>query len=72
MGGCGCGPDDEMPYPWSIGNDRVRFRYVDWRGEARLFMDVLPLVGHVRVFRVRIEEIKDPAHYGETPEGKLA
>ena len=50
-------PESEYEYPWSIGNDRIRLRYVNWKGEGRLFLDTVDEKGHVRVFRVSLEEV---------------
>ncbi len=47
----------ESDYPWSIGNDKLRLRYVNWRGEGRLFLDTMDEHGKMRVFRVSLEEM---------------
>lgn len=46
----------ESDYPWAIGNDQVRLRYVNWKGEGRLFLDTMDERGAMRVFRVALEE----------------
>lgn len=46
-------------YPWAVGNDQVRFRYVSWNGEGRLFLDTMDERGVMRVFRVTLEEMQE-------------
>ncbi len=55
-------PAPKLPktdYPWAVGNDQVRFRYVVWNGEPRLFLDAVDERGVMRVFRVTLEEMKE-------------
>jgi len=63
------GDEHEEPeeYPWSVGNDYVRFRYVNWKGEGRLFMDTTDEKGIERTFRITLQEI-EPRPCSSQPE----